>query len=98
MIRIHRSKPFVHVDQRRVRLSRAEHLLLTTLGMMDNKIMPMDLLLKTALTHPVTIDADRSLILQRISRLRRKIGPDHLQRLPHGYILVGDVTFIGAAE
>jgi DNA-binding response OmpR family regulator len=94
-IGIHRSQPVVSIGRKRIRLSRAEHELLTALGMMDNRLMPHELLIETALENLTKIPADRHVLHQRITRLRKKIGHDRLQRKPYGYILNGDVYFFG---
>jgi DNA-binding response OmpR family regulator len=93
MIRIHRSRPLAQIGRRRVRLSQSEHQLLVVLGMMDNKVVTTDLLLDTALEHPVRLPVDRQLLFCRIARLKKKIGADRLQHNGRGYVLVGDVQF-----
>jgi DNA-binding response OmpR family regulator len=95
MIWIHRSKPVVRLGRREIRLTRAEHLLITTLGMMNDKVVSNHLLIETALENPVKIPADQSVLHQRVSRLRKKIGPGRLQKRPRGYILTGEVYFFG---
>lgn len=91
MIQIHRRQPVVRVNERAVRLSRAEHQLLATLGMMDNKVVPGELLLETA---PGTWSP--AVLWGQIARLRKKIGPDRIQhKRGLGYMLVGDVRFYG---
>jgi DNA-binding response OmpR family regulator len=94
MIWIHRSKPMIRLGTMEIRLSRAEHLLITTLGMMNDKVVSNHLLIETALENPVKIPADQSVLHQRVSRLRKKIGPS-LQKRPRGYILTGEVYFFG---
>jgi DNA-binding winged helix-turn-helix (wHTH) protein len=94
MIKIHPRRPLARVDQDYVKLSRAEYTLISALGMMDNKLVPHQLLLDIMFEDQVQIPADKDRLLQRMSRLRRKIGRDRLKCLRRqGYMLVGDVQF-----
>lgn len=96
MIRIHRRRPVVRLGERAVKLTPAEHELITVLGMMDNKLAPHGLLLDILCEGQVQITADQNVLHNRAVRLRRKIGQRHLQCRKHlGYILVGDVQFYG---
>lgn len=89
MIRIHRSKPVVYVEGKPVKLTRREHLLLTVLGMMDNKLVAYDVLLDVV---PDNLNALRL----RVGRLKQKVGPDSLVcKREFGYILSGNVRFCG---
>jgi DNA-binding response OmpR family regulator len=96
MIKIHRSKPVARVGDRSVPLTAAQHQLLISLGMMDNKLVSHQLLLEIMAEGRVQIPADKFVVQQHMSRLRKKIGPDRLQcRRQRGYILVGQVNFYG---
>ena len=96
MIRIHRSKPLVYVGSARVSLTPDEHLLVTTLGMMDNRLVPHALLLEVMREHPVPIPADREALMLRMSRLKKKLGKSYLTcRRQLGYQLTGEVQFVG---
>ena len=96
VIQIHRAKPIVHIDQKAVKLTRDEHRLLTLLGMMDNRLTPQSFLMDVLLDGRKPLPGDRYLLWQKISRLRRKIGAEYVQvNRFHGYILKGDVQFIG---
>jgi DNA-binding response OmpR family regulator len=96
MIKIHRSKPFASIDSRSVKLTKSEHALITTLGMMDNKITPHNLLLDVMCENCARIPDDKNALTSLIYRLRKKIGPEYLQcKLNHGYILAGEVHFVG---
>jgi DNA-binding response OmpR family regulator len=93
-ITIHRAEPWVTVQGRRVRLTPSEHRLLTTLGQMDTRSVPTDLLIDLVFDHPVRIQADRDLLSTQICKLRKKIG-GVLVRSQHvrGYSLRGEVEF-----
>jgi DNA-binding response OmpR family regulator len=96
MICIHRSRPLVFVNGAPIRLTPNEHILLTALGMLDNKNASHDVLLDVVCEGRVRIDADMTVLRSRIARLRRKVGQSHIQNNHgQGYILVGDVQFIG---
>lgn len=96
MICIHRSRPLVFVNGAPVRLTPDEHILMIALGMLDNKNAPHDVLLDVVCDGRVRIDADMTVLRSRISRLRRKVGRSRIQsNHGQGYILVGDVQFIG---
>lgn len=98
-ILIHRSCPVALIDGKPLRLSAYEHALLTTLGMMDNRTTPHSLLLDAISDGRTRIDADVPVLRTRMSRLRRKIGRLRLQNTRgQGYILVGDVQFVGKPE
>ena len=94
MITIHRHRPVVIVDGRRIVLTEAEHRLLTTFGQMDNRVIPIDLLMDIVIDHPVRLPRDREVIWLQISRLRKKIGCNWIRhRRNLGYQLTGDVSF-----
>ena len=97
MIRIHRRRPYVRIGERAVKLTPAEHELITALGMMDNKLTPHQLLLDIMCADQARqIPADKQTMQQKLARLRKKIGRDRLQCQRHqGYILLGDVQFYG---
>jgi DNA-binding response OmpR family regulator len=94
-LQIHRRRPLVRVGARSVRLTPVEHELIVALGMLDNKLATHQLLLDVMTDGCVQIPADQQVLWNRIDRLRRKIGPEHLRGRPyHGYMLVGDVRFV----
>lgn len=94
MIKIHPKRPLARVDADFVKLSRVEHALITALAMMDNKLVPHQILLDVMCEDRVQIPADKNVLLQQMARLRRKIGPERLRTLKsQGYILIDDVQF-----
>jgi DNA-binding response OmpR family regulator len=96
MIKIHRALPVVEIDQQLISLSKDEHRLLVTLGMMDNRVAPRNLLLEAMCEGRVQILADQKLLTSKLHRLRKKIGPNRLKYFhKSGYILLGSVYFIG---
>jgi DNA-binding response OmpR family regulator len=97
MIRIHRARPVLETDYERVTLSRDEHRILVTLGMMDNKITPREWLLEAMCEGRSQIPGDNQVLSTKICRLRKKVGVNRLKyiRGGQGYILQGDVVFIG---
>ena len=96
MITIHRTKPIVDTGDKSVRLSKAEHLLITTLGMMDCHLIPTDLLIETVLEGRVSARTDASVLQIKISRLRKKIGRNFVEnRRGLGYQLTEVIQFTG---
>lgn len=93
---IHRQERVVYVNGKPVELTRAEHSLLVTLGMMSNRLAPYDLILDIMCEGRVQIPADKEALISQIGKLRKKIGPDVVQTVKgNGYILSGDVRFVG---
>lgn len=95
MIEIHRHKPVVYFDKKPVKLTRNEHSLIVALGMMDNKIVPHDILLDAICEGRVQIPADKDVLLTKMSRLKSKLGNVLLNKRNLGYGLCGDVRFTG---
>ena len=96
MISVHRTKPQMSVDGRRVKLSEAEHLLMVTIGMMDNRLIPADVLIEFGLQNPVKIQNDRNVLSQKLLRLKRKANKDFIKHIPFlGYRLTDAVEFVG---
>ena len=94
MIEIHRFEPIVFVPNK-IRLSKSEHILMTALGMMDNKIIPIDLLVGIALENEYRVPDDQNVIRLRISRLQKKIGRNFVQcKAKLGYYLTEEIRFI----
>lgn len=90
-ITIHRRQPTVIVGEKKVKLTKEEHSLLITLGMMDNRLTPHSLL--------VAVREDcrysEKTMRQNIQALRKKMGFDCLKNnFGKGYILEGDVRFV----
>jgi len=99
MIKIHRTKRVVKVDDRPVPLTPGEHELMVVLGMMDNKLASYDLLLLVTCKDRVQIPADKQALISRMFRLKRKLGEQHLECVRQsGYVLKGKVQFIGGSE
>ena len=97
MIQIHRSEPLTYVEDKPVKLTPAEHRMLITLGMMDNRIAPFDLLLDVKCEDRVQVPSDRQALASTLHRLRKKIGSNRLLCVKHrGYMLLGHVRFIGS--
>jgi DNA-binding response OmpR family regulator len=95
MIQIHRSKPLLQVGNVTLKLSRDEHLLITTLGMMDNRVVPYDFLFDGLGSGSLGDLLDTRILYQKMYRLRRKVGGRYLQcRRWFGYILTGPVRFV----
>jgi DNA-binding response OmpR family regulator len=96
MIQIHRAQSMAKVGRRFVALTQDEHRLLIVLGMMDNHIVPHDLLMEVMCEGRVQIPGDRRLLWAKICRLRKKIGVKRIKsNRQKGYILQGSVEFIG---
>jgi DNA-binding response OmpR family regulator len=96
IIRIHRRKPVVVVGSEPVKLTRHEHALMVTLGMMDNRLVTHDVLLDVISEGRAQIPADRNVLHGKIYKLRDKVGAECLQtRQGLGYVLTGAVQFIG---
>src|SRR5690242_14588091 len=95
-VRIHRRKRVAYVNGIPHRLSQEEYELITTLGIMDNRLVPHDVLLDVMCEGREKIPADKVVLLGKVCRLRKKIGQDVI-RNSHGlgYVLAGDVQFIG---
>jgi DNA-binding response OmpR family regulator len=95
-IRIHRRKRVTYVNGSPVKLTQEEYDLMTTLGIMDNRLVPTDVLLDVMCEGRVQIPADKVVLLGKVYRLRKKIGPEVIRsKFDLGYILSGDVQFIG---
>jgi len=96
MIKIHRQRPVVRIGEQTVKLTRAEHELITVLGMLDNKLVSHQLLLDLLTEGQVQIPEDKEVLCARLARLKRKIGSNRVRcHRHHGYILIGDVQFYG---
>ena len=90
-VRIHRKRRTVYVNGIPHKLSQEEYDLVTAMGIMDNRLAPYDVLLDV-------MNDGRSMNALRLSvgRLRLKVGPQVLEcKREFGYILSGDVRFIG---
>jgi DNA-binding response OmpR family regulator len=95
-ISIDRSRMVVIIGSQQVQLSRNEYRLLVIMGMMDNKVVPIGLLLDAMSEGRVQIPADKQALVQRIGRLRKKIGVQSIGNIrDQGYILLGDIKFVG---
>lgn len=95
MILIHRSEPLVQIGGKRVRLSRNEYLLLCTFGMMNDRVISTDLLLQATFDHPLKGPDDINLILNRLCRLRKKLGKNlFIHKRKIGYRLAEEIRFI----
>jgi DNA-binding response OmpR family regulator len=94
MIEIHRHEPVVFVKGEEIRLSKAEHRLMVAMGMMDDKLIPTELLMDVVLENEHRVMADRQVLQQRIGRLKKKIGVDFVKCKPErGYYLTQPVRF-----
>lgn len=95
MIQIHRSQPIIFLGNRRVSLSSDEYRLIITLGMMDNRLAPHDVLLEAMCEERRPVPGDQKNLYIKIARLRKKLGGGVLRsRRHHGYILAGQVEFV----
>jgi DNA-binding response OmpR family regulator len=96
VITIHRTKPLVNTGDKSVKLSKDEHLLITTLGMMDDKLIPIELLIEAMSENRVQIPADTDVLTGKISRLRKKIGREFvINKRGLGYQLTEAIQFTG---
>ncbi len=95
-IRIHRRKRVAYVNGIPHRLTQEEYDLMTALGIMDNRLVPTDVLLDVMCEGREQIPADKVVLLGKVYRLRKRFGPDVIRNSRgYGYVLAGDVRFIG---
>jgi DNA-binding response OmpR family regulator len=95
-IKIHRRKRVVYVNGSPVKLSKDEYELMTTLGIMGNHLVPTDILMDVMCEGQTQIPADKTVLQGKMWRLRKKMATDVLKNSRDlGYVLQGDVQFIG---
>lgn len=94
-IRIHRQKRVVYVNGIPHRLTEEEYNLMVTLGIMDNRLVTTDVLLDVMCEGRVQIPADRDVLMTKVSRLRKRVGPALQNHRGRGYMLSGNVQFYG---
>lgn len=95
-VRIHRRKRVAYVNGVPHRLTPEEYDLMTALGIMDNRLASYEVLLDVMNEGKAKSRDDMNALRLRIGRMRLKIGPEVLIcKREFGYILSGDVRFIG---
>jgi len=96
MIKIYRTQPYLETGNQLIKLTPTEHRLVIALGMLDNKMVPRELLLEVLCEERVQIPADQSLLSLHLCRLKKKLGSQMLRsKRQIGYQLIGPVEFIG---